>query len=131
MKESKTVIWLPITSSIEISETPLRNKYLFPSSDKHQIIQYQTGNKFKEHPEYRTKAEEKFPIIKTFPNVHIVNDPNYNSPSGNIEFIRASDDVITYNNNYQYKNPYPGENTIVYNNKVGDVLQKMIYYLTV
>lgn len=50
--------------------------------------------------------------------VHVIQDNNFNPPGyGNIETM-LKEDAIYNNGSYVYKNPFPNENTIVFNNKV-------------
>ena len=50
--------------------------------------------------------------------VHIIQDNNFNPPGyGDIETM-LKEDAIYNNGSYIYKNPFPNENTIVFNNKV-------------
>lgn len=58
--------------------------------------------------------------------VHVVQDNNFNPPGyGNIETM-LREDALYDNGAYRYNNPYPNENTIVFNDKVTDPEQASI-----
>lgn len=95
----------------------LFNEVAYQPNENNNIPMAKKGSTVKRREDIEQSLSEEYPYLYDQYPAYIIQDNSFNSGKGDIETM-LGEDAYYPETNYTYKNPFAGENTIVFNDKI-------------